>query len=427
MDNNAIIDQNINAQPNPLPEPFPKQSPEEMIPPEPTQTTVAPPVLPEESQPSSKKSKILLYGIIGLVILIILGMGIFVIMNKSSNGNGSGILIGKQSEEDILNAQFQIDSDKDAIPDSVEIAISLDPQVSEFIRCQTNNCDLSGKNTASIVNTLIILDSSGSMATNIGGGSKMDLAKTAIKNFISTISNTENVGLMVYGHKGSNSQSDKTTSCASADIIAPLGSFKSTTVDGYLEQINPVGWTPIGLAIEKGLAAFSGKEGQTNQMIIISDGVETCDSNPVTKAAQAYASALKIKINVIGFAVDINDQNSLSDISTSGGGTFVSANSSSELEAQFEANHKNVDNYISDTTCIYETSNTTYECLSSVQDKIWNYFDPLISSNVSNGKLYNLYSNTNSIINKTYSDKINEIQNTATDQFDERRDTLLDQ
>jgi hypothetical protein len=430
MDPNNNISTNVNTAVMPPVTP-PAPTVTNINPPPPVQTPAPPTITTQPPFAPSGKPKIWLTAVIvGSVILTISGVIFFLIKQSGSNRDLGeldilSILTGKQKEVDRASDQIKIDSDNDSIPDFVETGAGLDSQTSEITRCQTGGCADSGKTVAPTKNTLLIIDSSGSMGINIGGGTKMEQAKQAIKDFVGSVPDNENIGLMIYGHKGSNSQSDKNLSCASTEIIAPLGSVKFNTVDGYLGQMNPVGWTPIGLAIEKGMSAFAGKEKQNNQIIIVSDGTETCNTDPAGKAAQAYASLYKIQINVIGFAVAAADQDSLSKISTNGGGSFMTAGSASELMTQFEASHKNNMRYMADADCIVQASDTEYQCFQDVINKVNNYLDPLIDKSILNKKLHNLYFSLGTQINDTYNEIVSTSMDNWSGQVKERTNTLI--
>ena len=396
---------------------------------QPNSTPLPPPPLSSSNQTGIKII------IIGLIVLMIIGIGFITLklinQRKSTIATPAGTTINpfvkKQSEQEILASQIKIDSDSDSIPDFIETVVKLDPKISEFTRCKGDVCIKSDKSTLSAKNTLFIIDASGSMAQDMGGGSKMDMAKQAIGNFIATGPKNESIGIMIYGNKGSNSANDKAVSCASAEVVAPLGAVTSSSIGGYLDTISPVGWTPIGLAIEKGMGAFAGKEGQRNQIVIVSDGNETCNTDPATKAALAFASPLKIQVNVIGFSVASSEYDALTAISTQGGGSFMTANSSSELEAQFENNGKNFDTFQADAQCISKASEAEYKCLQEVSDKVRDYLHPIIQKSINNGPFYTLYTDLNSSINGVYGDTITALLDSWGKQVDERKSTLLNQ
>jgi Mg-chelatase subunit ChlD len=376
--------------------------------------------------------------VISIAVLLIIGLGLFFLLrprvaspsglNSAQSSAGSKTQSAKKSaEETLLAAKIAIDTDADAIPDFVETAVGLNELVSDLDRCKVASCSKSDNAEITLKNTLIILDASGSMGLNTGANVKMVEAKAAIKNLIAAVPANENIGLMIYGHKGSNSFADKLVSCASADIIGELGSVNSASIDEYLNQVQPVGWEPIGLAIDKALPVFAGKEGQNNQIIIISGGSETCGSNPIASAVKAQASAMKIKINVIGFAVTKAQHLVLSSISKAGNGAFFAINSFSELEALSAAQHKNVHNFIVDTICATNASTVSYSCLKDTLDKTQAYLEPIIGQNISNGQIYDLNRILNETITKKYSDQIYEVLNSSTKQVNEQQSQLLDQ
>lgn len=229
-------------------------------------------------------------------------------------------------EEDL--SKYDIDTDEDGFPDFIETELGFDPNANDYDRCRVNKC--SEVPLATTVpkkkNVLIILDSSSDMATALDGRPKMEITKEAIKNYISKATTNTDIGLLVYGQKGSSSAQDKAVSCGSVEQISALGSVNPQTIDLYLKTIKPAGWAPIGLAIKTASSIFSGKENDENEIIVVSGGAETCESLPAEAAKAVRASPAKVKVNVIGFAVDSDSQAQLRQISTAGEGVFASDN-----------------------------------------------------------------------------------------------------
>ncbi len=182
-------------------------------------------------------------------------------------------------------------------------------------------------------NLVIILDSSGSMAGQIGGRSKIDIAKEAAWKFLDDMNGSDvKLSILVYGHKGSNSASHKQLSCSSIDEIYYFGELDSQLAKDKINQFNPTGWTPIADSLEKAsdILIKNSQQGDDNSILLISDGKETCDGDPVAKAAELKNSD-GIITNVIAFDVEGDVKNQLKNISQSGGGTFYSANSMQEM------------------------------------------------------------------------------------------------
>lgn len=188
------------------------------------------------------------------------------------------------------------------------------------------------------VNVLVLLDASGSMAAKVDGEIKMDLAKKSIQKFVSAMPANANVSLYAYGHKGSNSRKDKKVSCGAIEEVYELSPYQSGQFKQALGVIKPVGWTPLAAAMESAKDHLAGKTGDHVQNIVyvVSDGVETCDGDPVKAAKELNQSKIEAVVNIIGFDVDDAGQQALKSIAKAGNGTYASANSRSDLNKHFE-------------------------------------------------------------------------------------------
>ena len=67
---------------------------------------------------------------------------------------------------------------------------------------------------------------------------------------------------------------------------------------------------------------------------MVSDGVETCDGDPVAAAKELQSQSIKAKVNIIGFDVDNEGQQQLKQVAESGGGEYITVEDASELEVQ---------------------------------------------------------------------------------------------
>ena len=184
------------------------------------------------------------------------------------------------------------------------------------------------------LNVEIILDASGSMAAQAGGKVKMDAAKDSIVSFVNQLPADANVGLRIYGHKGTGDNKDKELSCKSSELVYSMSSYNQEKFQSALNQVKPAGWTPIELAIneaKKDLAKYDGAS-NTNIIYLVSDGVSTCDDDPITAAKELYDSKISPIINVIGFDVDSEGQNQLIKIAKASDGIYQKVEDESELK-----------------------------------------------------------------------------------------------
>ncbi|MBN3553054.1 VWA domain-containing protein [Fictibacillus nanhaiensis] len=187
-------------------------------------------------------------------------------------------------------------------------------------------------------NVEIVLDASGSMAKTVNGKTQMELAKSAINNFLGALPDNAKVGLRVYGHKGSGSDSDKKLSCSSSDLVYEVAQYDSSKFKQALDPIQPVGWTPITLALEeaqKDLLKYPA-ENNNNIVFLVSDGIETCDGDPVAAAKKLSDSNISPILNVIGFNVDAEGQKQLKEVAKAADGIYSDISDQKQLDNEFK-------------------------------------------------------------------------------------------
>ncbi|KIL53666.1 hypothetical protein KP77_01610 [Jeotgalibacillus alimentarius] len=187
-------------------------------------------------------------------------------------------------------------------------------------------------------NIEIILDASGSMGAAAGNGTRMDQAKKEINEFLSTTPEEANVSLRVYGHEGTGDEADKAMSCAAIEEVYEREAYNESAFQDALNQFEPAGWTPVAGALESSMESFADLDGEqnTNLVYLVSDGIETCDGDPVA-AAKAFANShVSPIINVIGFNADAETQMQLKEVAESAEGIFTNVNNSDELAAEFD-------------------------------------------------------------------------------------------
>jgi D-amino-acid dehydrogenase/Ca-activated chloride channel family protein len=182
----------------------------------------------------------------------------------------------------------------------------------------------------------ILLDASGSMAAKIGGKSKMDLAKEAVKEFASKIQPGTDVSLRVYGHKGGNSSKYKQISCNTTEVVYSPSAYNATQFQAAINQIQPTGWTPITKAIQDTGQKLKNQVDQENMVYIVSDGVESCGGDPVQAAKTLHQSNVKTIVNIIGFDIPNRDKQALAAIAKAGGGEYMDAKTAEDLQRELQ-------------------------------------------------------------------------------------------
>lgn len=176
----------------------------------------------------------------------------------------------------------------------------------------------------------LLMDASGSMAGNVDGQTKMHTAKNAVLEFVKNIPENATMSLRVYGHKGTGNDADKNLSCSSTENIYE-GVFNEEKVDTALDSVKPAGWTPIALALNSVKDDIS-ESADDVVVYVVSDGIETCDGDPVSAAKMLTESNIKTVVNIIGFNVDNEGQKLLKEVADAGNGEFTYVNSEREFK-----------------------------------------------------------------------------------------------
>ena len=245
------------------------------------------------------------------------------------------------SPSDPLDARYRRDSDGNAIPDAVEVEMGLDPEVDDCLQEPCPDADewlLRPDPAALERNVMLILDASGSMAGPDGaGGVKMSAARDALERYVVGTPDTTNLGLMVYGHHGDNSDAGKAASCAGIDVLAGLGELDPGNAAKVLRRFEPTGWTPIADALAGAADAFAGRSGEDNRVVLVTDGVETCDGDPVAAARALSGSGIAVTVDVVGFDIaDSAEEAALREIADVTGGSYATARDAAQLDAYID-------------------------------------------------------------------------------------------
>ena len=170
---------------------------------------------------------------------------------------------------------------------------------------------------------MFILDGSGSMSEKDGAGKvKIVAAKDMLRDISSQLdSNKTNVGLITF-HGG----------CYSSRLVIPPSNNDLDRVISVSSKIYPSGKTPLGSSIRKAGEVLKDIHKKVN-IIIISDGVETCGGNPIAEAKKLKTKyGIDASIYVIGYSVDNRTKNQLVALANAGGGKYYSAEDSVALD-----------------------------------------------------------------------------------------------
>ena len=167
---------------------------------------------------------------------------------------------------------------------------------------------------------LVIYDSSNSMWGELADKSrKYEAGRSALSTFLATDLGDRLIGFRAYGHR-------RKTDCRDSELIVPFSEHQSAKaqITKAVEDIRPTGKTPITFSLREALKDF---EGQPGDILLISDGIETCDIDPCELMRDWEASNVGIRVHVVGVGLTEFERTAMTCIADTSGGKYFDADS----------------------------------------------------------------------------------------------------
>ena len=173
--------------------------------------------------------------------------------------------------------------------------------------------------------TILVLDASGSMWGQIDGVNKITIAREVVANILADFPRDQNLGFVTYGHRERGQCSDIQTVIQPAPGTAP-------EIIKIVSELNPRGMTPMTDAVIAAAEALRHTE-QPATVILVSDGIETCNPDPCAAARALEQAGIDFTAHVIGFDVrgEAEALMQMQCIAEETGGRFLTADNAQEL------------------------------------------------------------------------------------------------
>lgn len=172
--------------------------------------------------------------------------------------------------------------------------------------------------------TILVLDGSGSMWAELPEGrSRIEVARDVLVDFLAARDPAQDLGVIAYGH---NRKGD----CSDIETIAPVGAQDPRILGPKLMGLMPRGKTPLADALRRAAAEIpSTSEGA--EIVLVTDGLETCGGDPCAVAAELAASGVPLRAHVVGFGLTEGEVRQIACVAEETGGTVFSTQSGAEL------------------------------------------------------------------------------------------------
>lgn len=173
---------------------------------------------------------------------------------------------------------------------------------------------------------ILVLDASGSMWGQINGATKMDIAKQVVGKVVGKWKAEDELGLVAYGHR-------EKGSCTDIETLLEPGSLDAGQFMSAVNGLTPKGKTPMTQAIRQAAEALKFTE-KAATVILVSDGIETCDPDPCAVADELEKMGIGLTVHTVGFGLD--DKGAVAQLqclAEKTGGISVLADNADELES----------------------------------------------------------------------------------------------
>jgi len=136
-------------------------------------------------------------------------------------------------------------------------------------------------------------------------GRKVDIARNFLIKVIDTLEQRRNVemALRVYGHQSVVPPQD----CDDTRLEVPFAPKNAGKIRQTLRFLDPKGTTPIAHSLEMATRDFPKIQSSSrNVIILITDGVESCDGDPCAVSLELQKQGIILKPFIIGIGLDVN-------------------------------------------------------------------------------------------------------------------------
>lgn len=193
------------------------------------------------------------------------------------------------------------------------------------------------------VPTVLVVDSSASMAEDDAPGPRIDAAKQASAALMEKLPEGTPTSLITYGANTDDLPESQAASCEDITVLRPLAPLEADaegpgggTVTAAIDGLAPGGFTPIGRSLEIAAAELAGADAEGQKAIVlISDGEDTCgDPTPCEAARTIKQAQPDVVISTIGFKSDVDE---LACVARETGGLYLTADNVDQLVSRVVA------------------------------------------------------------------------------------------
>lgn len=188
------------------------------------------------------------------------------------------------------------------------------------------------------LSVVVLFDRSASMAREMDGSTRIDLSRDALNTWAKTLAGRSNVAVRFFA--GGIDESNVAANCETSELIIPFGrKIGAPDMAALSDGLRAIGRkTNIVHALEQARNDLAGKG--DGKILLISDGLENCERDPVALAKELGDMGIKVDVLAIGQPQDVAG---LGKIALASGGTFNMVSNANQLSEQMQQQLPNFD------------------------------------------------------------------------------------
>jgi Ca-activated chloride channel family protein len=165
--------------------------------------------------------------------------------------------------------------------------------------------------------SIIVLDASGSMWGQIDGRAKLEIAREALGSVLAGLDPATEIGLIAYGHR-------EKGSCEDIELVVPPAAGTGQAITDAANTMKFLGKTPLSESVRRAAAELKSTEAKAT-VILITDGIETCEADPCALGAELEASGVDFTAHVVGFGLTEEEGRAVACLAENTGGKYIQA------------------------------------------------------------------------------------------------------
>ena len=171
---------------------------------------------------------------------------------------------------------------------------------------------------------IIVLDASGSMWAQIDGKSRIEIARDTLGQVLAGVPAELELGFMAYGHR---TKGD----CTDIEMLVDPEAGTTDRIVSAAMSLNPRGKTPLSEAVRQAAEKLQYTEDKAT-VVLITDGIETCNADPCALASELEAAGVDFTVNVVGFGLSEADGAKVQCLADNTGGIYIGADDENGLK-----------------------------------------------------------------------------------------------